>query len=205
MLHYSTHVLLDIYPLSEEEYRNQSVRRRASYDYLNQIVEEPYKAIEFIINILRIGVVGRPYKPTLLLAKESGVLPSDVVDSLLYFRNLRNEIVHNNPKANESLLVYPELFKMIILGFALFEVFWAYADCRIESFRSRVNVKLERTVVVDQSYLLKWLQIGIDRGWSDGFFDGFEESKVNAISKLRNENDSTAFVIDIGSIHKRCA
>lgn len=204
MLHYSNHLLLDIYPLSKEGYRSQSVRRRASYDYLNQIVEEPYKAVEFIINILRLETTGSSYKQTLRRAKDSGILPADIVNSLMHFRDLRNKVIHENPKVNESLLLYPELFELIVLGFAMYEVFSAYAACGIESFKRVVNMA-ERTVEVDKAYLLKWLNTDIDRGWSDGFYDGYDVSKNNAHSMLRSENNLTRYVVDVGAINKRCA
>jgi len=206
MEHYSTHLLLDIYPLSREDYRIQSVRRRASYDYFIQIVEEPYRAAEFIIKVLKVGIIGMTYKRTLLLAKDAGILPADVVDSLIYFRDLRNKIVHDNPKANESLLLYNELFNLITLGFALYEIFSAYERCKIESFKRKDMRSIpDRKVVVNKTYLLEWLQTGPGSIWSDGFYDGYEESKRKAISKLRTDNNATTYIIDIGAIYRRCA
>ncbi|MGH9424852.1 MAG: hypothetical protein ACRD2L_00875 [Terriglobia bacterium] len=154
LLHYSNHLLLDIYPLSVEAFRRKSTHQRASYDYLNQIVQTSHSALEDIMRALKVSGIPQGYAARVRRARELTILPEDLADAMFDFCKLRNETIHENPKIDHAVRLYPEILPLILCGFSLHELFWIFE----ERFEHRPLRSHHHLVIVDKAYLLLWLE-----------------------------------------------
>lgn len=143
--HYARHLLLDVYPLSPIEYAEASLERRASYSYVNEIIEGAQDLARSLLTRLR-QRVPHTWKGRVQRAGKAGLFPPELSTALVELRHLRNSVVHENREANADLIVYPHLSTIIVVSFALFEVWYA----AVASSKLR-----EDECVVDKEYLLQ--------------------------------------------------
>lgn len=146
VVHYASHVLIDIYPLTKTEYTSQSMPRRASYDYLNQTVEAGHRLAANLIQHTGAAPESTYYR-RFSQARDLAVFPDCVTATMLSFQSLRNKTVHENWRVNQNVSLYPRLLELSAVGFALYEL------TRFHQFRDP-----KRVVIIDTDYLLAWLR-----------------------------------------------
>jgi|GEM_PF-6768931 len=186
-IHYAFHVLWDIYPLSEDEYRMMSVERRASYDYLVQIIEMGYKLVGIVLkNQGEFPVKG--YRARFIQAQEANILSNTFVRILNEFALLRNKSVHENKRINKELSLYPQLGSLVLVGFALWELF---------DWRNRKKNYYEK-LEFGPAYLEGWLKpsemISNDPQEREHALE-HELTKKRALAKLKKDKQLPVFTI----------
>jgi uncharacterized protein YutE (UPF0331/DUF86 family) len=108
-----------------------SVYRRASDDYVSQIVE---KSSEFVGKTIAYFFKTFPpdtYRNKFLEAKSLQIIPSELVNSLTKMSTLRNKIAHDNNSVNKTLEVYPKMGRIITTAYAMYELtntYYRYLD-----------------------------------------------------------------------------
>jgi uncharacterized protein YutE (UPF0331/DUF86 family) len=149
--HYSINLLALVYPLDRDEYRVRALERRASYAYLTDIIEGASRLAGEMLE-----VVGAPKqrsdRETFSEAAQRDLLPSTLVAYLHDLKSLRNEVVHQNPRVDRNLVLYPRLGELCVVGFSLYEVFIALAISRAAETDNVAVV-----VPVDRNYLISAL------------------------------------------------
>ena len=200
--HYSNHLLLDIYPLSRAQYKKKSMPRRASYDYLNQIIENAYKTTQYIMKAVGVSPVGSTYYQRFHQAKVLNVFPTDLADALIDFSHVRNKAVHENFKVNETLELYDKLIELITVGFALFELFGAFEYGINNGIPENITYD---EIVVDKKYLLMWLEPRRANTQDDETDKEHEARKAMARSKLEAADFVPTYIIDLDLVWKHFA
>lgn len=146
--HYAIHLLLDVYPLSQSEFVGASLPRRASYSYINEIVEGAQTLAAHLLQRLE-QAVPKTWSGRIRRAGVEGCFPSPLVEALLELRSLRNDLIHENPKTNSSLVAFERIPLVTMSGFALFEVWRAGAWAR-----KNEQLTPPPDVLVDRGYAL---------------------------------------------------
>ena len=153
--HYATHLLVDVYPLARAEFKAASLHRRASYSYINEIVEGAQSLAGSMLR--RIGKTApTTWTGSVRSAGLEGLLPTDLVESLLRLRTLRNQVVHENPVANFKLVAFERIPLVLMCGYALFEV-WRASAWATDTQRSTPPPD----ILVDRDYALELLRSSV--------------------------------------------
>jgi uncharacterized protein YutE (UPF0331/DUF86 family) len=121
LLHYAGHVLVDLFPLSSRTYKDRSLDRRASYSYLNEIVEAGHRVLATALRANGFQI-GDSYRERVELASTHGLLPATLARDLLMLKTLRNRATHENPVVNEGSEVHTALLALAAVGFAMFQL-----------------------------------------------------------------------------------
>lgn len=193
MFYYASHVLRDIYPLSREQYRKQSIHRRASYDYLNQIIECAYDCTGRAMRALHLSQMGKTYYERFTNAKTLGLIPEGLADTLIELKILRNKAIHNNKIINDRLVLYDNLIRLVTCGFASFELF------RIHEWTVANGIPPDpeiNRIVVDKDYVLRLLKPRPMPEHGDEFYQENESKKQMARAKLVAEGSVPRHTID---------
>ena len=176
LYHYAHHMLLDVYPLTRDEYSEKSALRRASYSYLAEIVESGHKVLGDMIELAGERKESSYYR-RIVQAESLDLIDGDLANDLVELKSLRNKTVHENPKVNKGLIVYDVLLMITACGFALFEVYAKYL-ARANGGSGRKISK----VTVDRDYLERILLHDIESVPED-----LVDDKGNEIVRERNK------------------
>src|ERR1019366_5209826 len=188
LLHHPFRFLQGIYPLSREQYRQKSLARRASYSYLNEIVETAFNATGSLA-LLITTEIGNTYKERFDRTAELGILPESVCRELARLARLRNKAIHNNPLFDSQLLLYDRMIELIVTGFATCETLVAILWCT-EPLR---HPGLADRVIVGTAYIEELIgMIARSReGWS---------KSGTAIRRLQSERHVPRHVVDYATV-----
>lgn len=148
--HLAHKVLGQVYPLSREEYKLQSMPRRASYAYLSEIVETGGRLTLDLLEQFGESP-DQTYLKRLRRTVDLGILPSQFAELLIRLTTLRNKTVHENPAINQELRVYSQLPSMVVVAFALAEIDRAVRRSLNPSHSQQARDCV--SVVVDREYL----------------------------------------------------
>jgi uncharacterized protein YutE (UPF0331/DUF86 family) len=203
IFHYSNHLLLDVFPLTKSEYKRQSVYRRASYDYLNQIIEATFAITDKIMISMNIQNRGKTYHERFTQAQKVGLLPLKLAHALLDLKKLRNTAVHKNPAVNDSLMLFDKLITLIAVGFAASEILSTFENC----IRNGVSDKYNYKCVIDRSFFSNWLcrstKIDNEENAEEASISRqYHESKKKALKKLTHIADVPVFEITDEEVRK---
>ncbi|SFU32414.1 hypothetical protein SAMN05216339_101343 [Nitrosomonas eutropha] len=138
--HFATTVLREIAPLNEEEYRTNSLARRASYSYLNELVEGAFKLASNELTA-RGHRPEKTYRLRFQQAAALGVFPTVVAERLVNLAVLRNRSTHENKVVNDELELFPKLLELAVIGFGLYEI------------ASALPAAQPRVIAVDATYV----------------------------------------------------
>jgi uncharacterized protein YutE (UPF0331/DUF86 family) len=189
--HYSINVLGLVYPLAEDEYRVRPLERRASYAYLTDIVEGASRLFGEMFD-----AVGTPrprsFRQQFDKAEQLRLIPASLGRDLHDLKSLRNEVVHENPRIDAGLELYPQLGKLCAVGFALFEVFVA-----LYKSRSKQSPEAAAVVTVDRDYLLAALENPQRYQTRNPHSPSWERADIpKAMQKLQSDKTIPTIVID---------
>lgn len=146
--HYANHLLTDVYPLSRADFRTARLQRRASYSYINEIVEGAQDLTRHMLRRLLLPIPST-WSTSIRQAAKEGLLSADLLECLMILRPLRNRIIHENPAADADLAAFDHLPQAISAAFALFETWRAAA-----SAAKSADVAPPQDVIVDRAYVL---------------------------------------------------
>jgi|SRR6266850_5831708 len=196
-LRHYTHVLLNsVYPLTRDEYRLESIHRRASYDYLNQIVQNASELVSRYIDALKAGRPKSPYSHRFIHARELGLLPDRLADDMAQFSRLRNMVVHENRIPNDSLEMYDKLSSLIIVDLALADTLGLY-----EAYlQSLVKTSWTGKKTIDRDYFLSLLSLITAREPIDDWEKQLQAKCIKAEIKLREERQVPCHTIDFDQV-----
>ena len=122
LVHCLYHLSFEIYPLTKDEFRMQSLPRRAADDYINTIYEDAYKIAKWLLEALDIKPIQKSYYERFKQAEKYGIYPKQLSSALIDLENLRHEIGHENEKVNHDLIAYSQIGNVIIAGYATSEI-----------------------------------------------------------------------------------
>jgi uncharacterized protein YutE (UPF0331/DUF86 family) len=134
----------DIYPLSKERFKKMGVERHAAYSYIGDINESTFKISKWLIEELNIKAL-KERKDRFNQTWRLGIFPKDLSDSLIKLNTLRNRIYHQDDDINENLIAYSWVGKVIIIGYATYEIAATILDWKLKQRRG--------TIIVDNGYL----------------------------------------------------
>jgi uncharacterized protein YutE (UPF0331/DUF86 family) len=143
--HYLYHLSFRIYPLPKDEFKNQSILRRAAYDYIIEIYEAAYKISKWLIEALDERLVENNSYQCFKQAEQTGIFPKDLVKALIDLKRLRNNLAHEDDQVNKYLIAYSRIGKVMITGYATLEIAQA-----IKLWRREPKSGL---LAIDRSYL----------------------------------------------------
>jgi uncharacterized protein YutE (UPF0331/DUF86 family) len=188
LLHHPFRFLQGIYPLTREQYRQKSLARRASYSYLNEIVEVAFNATGSLA-LLITTEIGNTYKERFARSAELGILPMSVCRELGRLAWLRNKAIHNNPLFDSQLLLYDRMIDLIVTGFATCETLVAILWCAEPSR----HPGLTERVVVGTAYIEELIgTVATSReGWA---------KSGTAVRRLQSERHVPRHVIDYTTV-----
>lgn len=95
--HYANSLRELILPLSEVEFENSSLHRRAAHNYAEQVVESIDRLLRMKLELHGVQA-GQSYKSRFEQAEAEGLLPEGYAKTLSKLSNIRNNSVHANPK-----------------------------------------------------------------------------------------------------------
>ncbi|HET7231905.1 MAG TPA: HepT-like ribonuclease domain-containing protein [Longimicrobium sp.] len=150
--HYSINLLALVYPLDRAQYRSHALERRTSYAYLTDIVEGASRLMAEMFQAVGVQEP-RSYREKFEQAEKLDLIPSVLALHLHDLKNLRNAVVHENPRIDADLLLHPRIGEICAVGFSLFEVFLA-----LWISRQVDQENTPRVVRVDRDYLLHALE-----------------------------------------------
>jgi hypothetical protein len=183
--HYASHLLVDLYPLDESSYRVQSLHRRASYSYVTEIAEGAQVLARRLVIQSGVEPEASP-GGCLRQAASLGVMPIALVDALFGLKSLRNRVVHEGPKVNAELLVYPAIPLAMMCGFALYEVWRVLA-----AIEKNGDTSTLRDLTIDRHYLMRRLA------------NATNADEQAALTKLRNDERLPVFEVARAAIARR--
>ena len=144
--HFGTTVLREIVWMTLPEYKRSSLARRASYSYLNALVDGAFRSTERLLKAAGESAQ-KSYRARFLQAEEHGALPISVGTRLAELAVLRNRTTHETTEVNERLEVFPFLLEMSVIALAMSEV----EAARVNHSARRVFIDAARVLWLAQS------------------------------------------------------
>lgn len=119
LLHYAGNLLSLVYPLDRSDYIQNSLARRASYNYMQQIVEGTDGCIRRALGQL-IGKRDYVSKGDCVRAAERAqLLSASLAQLLLNLIPKRNDLTHENPEFDANLEGFGLVFDYVIAAYAV--------------------------------------------------------------------------------------
>jgi len=199
VFHYTMKVFREVYPVTTEEYRRQSLRRRASYSYLNEILEAGHQLLGDILTHRGQGVAPS-YRGRIKQAEAAGIIPHSLATDLLKLKTLRNLATHENPRVNKALAVHKAALTLASVGFAFFALDMEWLAI-VEGSETR-----RAGVVIDREYLLGWLRplpVGPEENPSEREYRSnldYEEGMARARACLDKERHVPRYELDFSGL-----
>ena len=137
--HFGSTLVRETAWMSREDFKASSIARRASYSYLNALVEGSFKAVGRALKESGFPLKDS-YRARFAQAAEVGVLPKMLSERLQHLAKLRNRTTHETSEVNETLEVYPALLEMIVISLAMSAIVGALHSSR----PTRVSVTASR-------------------------------------------------------------
>ena len=189
LLHYTTHLFFDVYPLSEVAYKENSLKRRASNDYAIQIVEQSHNSLGWILT--RLGLKPENYKRhRFYQAQQEQILPKSITETLVRLISTRNKTVHENVSVTEDLTLYSVLIEYVAVGYAMFHLI-SHCEFCLTGFERAATP--EDLIIIDRAYLFEELERNIKDN----------EVLVQIKTKLSHDDLVPAFTINLRQITNR--
>jgi uncharacterized protein YutE (UPF0331/DUF86 family) len=173
------------FPLSADEF-TESNNRRASYDYIIDIIEHIKYILLSLFQIMDLHPIDT-YNERYKLAEKSGIFPKELADALCDLTRLRTKIIHKNEKADLSSEVYCQIDSIIVAGFAAFEIAKAIQNWSAYPQSGFLDI--------NKSYLEN-----IAKGYYRFGTEGETELKRMILSKLANESVMISIEINFAYI-----
>jgi uncharacterized protein YutE (UPF0331/DUF86 family) len=189
--HHSISLLVLVYPLAENEYRERSLERRASYAYLTDIIEGASRLADEMFEMVGASQQ-KSFGARFKQAEQLQLIPSALAEDLQQLKTLRNEVVHENPRIDASLELHCRLGKLCTAGFALFEVYRAFYKSREADDRVQAEI-----VNVDRDYLLAALNNPMRYRTRNPHTPSLNVADIpRAQKKLKSDEAIPSYVID---------
>lgn len=146
-LHYANMMLCEIWGISKSKYQKQNLIRRASHDYMINIVELIYKSSGKLIEKLNKKPENSKRK-RLNTLKELNLLPEGVYMELLNLIDIRNGLAHADVGEEE---IYNNIGNFILCSYFFFEYFSFF---EFYLARDEIINNLEIDIHIDPDYLM---------------------------------------------------
>jgi uncharacterized protein YutE (UPF0331/DUF86 family) len=193
--HYAKYTFFQIYPLSQNEFKEDSMHRRAAYDYIVQIVEKSSDMAKKTMGyFFKIGPQDS-YRERFLKAKYLQIIPSRMADTLISLSDLRTKIVHYNDLVNEKLpVIYGQLGIIVTVAFAMHELTKTYHSYLVDRDAEIANI------LIDKKYLIRLVDIYISNnaGANLQVLRNYEKQRL----RLINDASIPSFTINTKAINR---
>jgi uncharacterized protein YutE (UPF0331/DUF86 family) len=148
--HFGSTLARELVWMSVEEFRIHSIARRASYSYLNAIVEGTFKAVGQAI-AKRGHSPAASYRARFAEAGKLAILPETLAHRMQKLAKLRNRITHETSEVNQNLEVFPVLLEMIVISLAMSSIVAALRSSKSTYITITPEVILERATSADNA------------------------------------------------------
>lgn len=187
LLHCTGNLFSLIYPLSKPDCQKDSLRRRASYDYMVQITEIATLIIREIITAAHISLNAKASKADVFRkAKDIQLISDELLQLALTVIQIRNRITHENIEVNKRLDGYSKIMAFVVFGYSIYNLASQYEFLNAKGNLSLWDNEDQYTVTIDKPYLSNELSRSL----------GKSDKLANALQKL--ESDDFVPVITVG-------